>query len=75
MEKDLGLLKGKTTRSKPEHVPVDNTVTVEKQNIILSMDIMYFTGLTFLVTVSRKVRFITVTLLVDRDREYNYESN
>jgi hypothetical protein len=38
------------------------------QNIVLSIDIMYFTGIPFLVTVSRNIRFITATLLSDRKK-------
>jgi hypothetical protein len=38
-------------------------------NITLSIDVMNFTGLTFLTTVSRNIRFITATLLVDQKKE------
>ncbi len=52
---DLGVLKGKTTRKKTEHVPVVMADKPEPKNIILSIDIMFFTGLSFLVTVSRNI--------------------
>jgi hypothetical protein len=68
---DLGVLKGKTVRTKPEHVKIEiESMTPCKQiGIILSADIMYFTGLAFLITVSRSIGFITVTLLADRKKQ------
>ncbi len=66
---DLGVLKGKTTRTKPEHITVDITLARPRQrDIILSVDIMYFTGIPFLITVSRNVLFITATVLSDRKK-------
>ncbi len=65
---DLGALKGKTTRSKPEHVPITLLDKPQPKNIVLSVDIMFFTGLPFLVTVSRNIRFITAMLLIDRKK-------
>jgi hypothetical protein len=38
-------------------------------NIILAIDVMYFTGLSFLVTVSRTMGFITVSFLRDRKKK------
>jgi hypothetical protein len=50
--KDLGVIKGKTIRKRPDHVHIDVAVMPkEKKSFILSIDIMYFTGLIFLVTV------------------------
>jgi hypothetical protein len=68
---DLGVLKGKTVRTKPEHVKIEiDSVTPCKQiGIILSADIMYFTGLAFLIMVSRSIGFITATLLADRKKQ------
>jgi len=67
---DLGVIKGKTVRKKPRSVPVDiQTAAIERMNIILAVDIMNFTGLSFLVTVSRNIRFITATMLLDRKRK------
>jgi hypothetical protein len=43
-------------------------------NIILSIDLMYFTRLTFLTTVSRNIRFITATLLVDRKKKTMFDA-
>jgi hypothetical protein len=64
--KDLGVIKGKTVRVQPKHVSVDIDVAAkEKLNIILAVDIMHFTSLNFLVTVSRNLRFLTATILLD----------
>jgi hypothetical protein len=65
---DLGVLKGKTTRKKPDHVAIHIGPKPQPKNIILSVDLMYFTGLTFLITVSRNIRFITAMLLTDRKK-------
>jgi len=65
--KDLGCIKGKTVRSKPQHVKVDVTSEqVKSMKVVLSIDLMSFTGITFLVTVARDVRFITTSFLQDR---------
>jgi len=62
--KDLGVVKGKTIRIRPDRVILDTeTVVKERLNIVLAVDIMNFTGLSFLVTVSRSIRFITTLLL------------
>lgn len=66
---DLGVLKGKTTKKKTDHVSFDIIEKPKPMNITLSIDVMNFTGLTFLTTVSRNIRFITATLLVDQKKE------
>jgi hypothetical protein len=67
--KDLGVVKGKTVRVRPNRVVVDTeTAALEKLNIILAVDVMNFTGLSFLVTVSRSIGFITASLLRDRKK-------
>jgi hypothetical protein len=51
-------------------VPIEVTQAIyEKQNIILAVDIMQVTGLNFLVTVSRSIKFITVMYLVKRKKK------
>jgi hypothetical protein len=67
---DLGTLKGKTVRSKTEHVKVDLNILpkVKQTAIVLSVDILYWFGLTFLVTVSRDIRFITAMVLGNRKK-------
>jgi hypothetical protein len=65
--KYLGCIKGKTVCLKPQHVKVDVTSEqVKSMKVVLSIDLMSFTGITFLVTVSRDVRFITALFLQDR---------
>ncbi len=65
--KDLGCLKEKTTRTKPQHVRVDTMNKQAKQlKVILSIDLMSFTSITFFVTASRDIRFITMSLLPDQ---------
>jgi len=65
--KDLGCIKGETVRSKPQHVKVDVTSEqVKSMKVVLSIDLMSFTGITFLVTVARDVQFITALFLQDR---------
>jgi hypothetical protein len=64
---DLGVIKGKITSRKPNHVQIDfSLASYEKDNIILAVDVMYFTGLYFLVSVSRTIRFIIVMHRVNR---------
>ncbi len=67
---DLGVLKGKTVRKKTSHVKVETETRNEMKTkeIILSVDLMYVLGLTFLVTVSRDIRFITASVLLDRKK-------
>jgi hypothetical protein len=67
--KDLGALKGKTVRSKPNCVGIEVVNTIlEKQNIILSVDLMNFFGINFLTTVSRDFKFFAATALGDRKK-------
>lgn len=67
--KDLGSVKGKTTRKKAPHVIIEpSDGPEEKQFIVLSVDVMYLMGMHFLITVTRDVRFITSTILMDRKK-------
>lgn len=64
--KDLGSIKGKTTRTKPQHVQVESSSFPErKKEIVLLVDIMHCTGINFLVTFSRD---ITAGLLPDKKK-------
>ena len=67
--KDLGALKGKTVRSKPDCVEIElmNTI-LKKRIIILSVDIMNFLGINFLITASRDFKFIMATALFNRKK-------
>ncbi len=66
---DLGVLKGKTVRAKPNEMKVQFFEGPNPKNIILSIDIMYVSGLTFLITVSRNIIFITGTILLNRKKD------
>jgi len=67
---DLVVLKGKTMKKKPERVQIELSQAVyEKRNIILAVDIIQVTGLNFLVTVSRTIKFITIMYLVNRKKK------
>jgi len=50
--KDLGGIKGKATRKKLDHIPIVMFDQPKPKTLVLSVDIMYFTGLMFLTTVS-----------------------
>jgi hypothetical protein len=68
--KDLGTIKGKTVRIKPEHVSVDlRSFLKERRTLVLSVDLIYIMEICFLVTVIRDVRFIMVNVLPDRKRK------
>ena len=71
---DLGVLKGNTTKTKPDHMSVVVFNKLKPKNIVLSIDVMFFTGLTFLTTVCRNNRFITATILSDRKKKTIMES-
>jgi hypothetical protein len=67
---DLVVLKGKTMKKRPERVQIELSQAVyEKRNIILAVDIIQVTGLNFLVTVSRTIKFITIMYLVNRKKK------
>jgi len=64
------VIKGKTVRTKPNPVMIDiYTAVKEKHNIILAVDIMQFTSLISLVTVSRNIKFITAMHLSDQKKK------
>lgn len=67
--KDLGDIKGKTTQKTPDHIPVNVLEKPKAINLTLSVDVMYFTGMMFLTTVSRNVHFITASLLENRRKQ------
>jgi hypothetical protein len=67
--KDLGDIKGKTTRKKPDHIPIIVFDQPKPKTLVLSIDIMYFTGLMFLTTVSQNVIFIR--LIVRKQKKTN----
>ena len=59
---ELGCLKGKTVRSQPPAVQVTGTnipmqIMQQYKNVTLSVDIMKVTGIPFLMTISRHIKF------------------
>jgi hypothetical protein len=65
---NLGSLKGKTTRSKPNVVTIehlDEKIIIDKE-IVLCMDIFFVEGISFLMTISRKLNLLTAHHIVDR---------
>jgi hypothetical protein len=47
---------------------------MEKKQKVLSVDVMYFTVIAFLITVSRMYKFITLKALKDRERSMIFEA-
>ena len=61
---DLGCLKGKTVRTKPppirvQHNEIPPSIMDHYKNVTLSVDIMKVTGIPFLMTISRDIKFGT----------------
>lgn len=67
---DLGVLIGKNMRKMTTHVKIETeTVTkVAAHDVMLSIDLMYILGLTFLVTVRRNICFIFSSMLTDQKK-------
>jgi len=68
---NLGSLKGKTVYRPSRHVragvdPVPPDTLRRHRNVTLAIDIMFVNKIPFLVTVSRNIRFVTVTDLANR---------
>lgn len=66
--KDLGSIKGKTTRQQPEHVPIQHVslpveLMARYKDVILAGDIMYVNKIPFFVTISRNLKFGTTERL------------
>jgi hypothetical protein len=67
--KDLGCIKGKTTWTRTKCVVIDATSGPDQQlKVILSVDIMNFTGIFFFKTVSSETKFITISVLQDKKK-------
>ncbi len=65
---DLAYLRGKTTRTKPEHLRVDYVKTPRDfiqmhKYVTLVADVLFVNGLLFLVTSSRGISLITIEFL------------
>ena len=71
---NIAALKGKTTRSKPEHITTDIVEIPVKirtlhRLVMISIDIFFVNKIPFLITLSRKLCFTTVTHLSNRKIE------
>ena len=70
--KDIGAIKGKTVRTQPKHVhlqqpePIPMTVKQRLQKMTLAADIFYVDGVKMFSTITRKLQFTTVQLIRDR---------
>jgi hypothetical protein len=64
------MLKGKTLHQKQSHAKIEADVMpkVNQVYVVLAIDLLYFTGLTFLVSVCCDSRFITATMVPDRKK-------
>ena len=67
---DIAALKGKTMRQTPSSVMLDIVWTPKEirelhHNVTLSVDIFFVNNIPFLLTLSRKIQFTTVTHLTD----------
>ena len=66
-------LKGKSVRSKPpvvlnDYVKVPPELKVKNEDVELCADIMYIQGIPFLVTVSKRLKFVTITHIAKRSK-------
>jgi hypothetical protein len=72
---DASALKGKTTRKIAPHVasnqriPLDSTLLRAHNSVTLCIDIFFVDKMAFLLTVSRNIRFFTVTFLAHKTME------
>ncbi len=68
----ISILKGRSTQSIPVHVPSPSHVDITQQvvndhkSVVLSADIFYVQGMMFFHTISRKLKFRTVSPIADR---------
>mmetsp|Transcript_1241 Transcript_1241/g.1652 ORF Transcript_1241/g.1652 Transcript_1241/m.1652 type:complete len:133 (-) Transcript_1241:2350-2748(-) len=77
---NLGALKGKTARTPPKHVfynidPVTRDILDKYRNVTLCIDIMFVNKVPFIITSSRYMKFITVKVLQNRQKEENFIEN
>ena len=70
---DVYMLKGTSTRSKPllivsDYVEIPKELKAQHKYVELCADVMYIQGITFLVMVSKRLKFITIERLKSRGR-------
>ena len=71
---EVGILKGKTTRRKPDTVrgvvePIPPSLMGQYRHVMLGADIMHVNGIPFFVTVSNHIKFGTIEPLINRKQE------
>ena len=71
---DIGALKGKVTRTKPapvstNYIEIPDNIFKKYKNVVLCCDTMYIQQIPFFVTVSRHIRFITISELPNKKKE------
>ena len=69
--KDLGVIMGKTTRSRPAPVVSDvillpPDILKAHKNVVLSADIFSINGIAFFTTISQHIKFVTADRMVDQ---------
>ena len=74
LEPEVGILKGKTTRRKPDTVrgvvePIPPSLMGQYRHVMLGADIMHVNGIPFFLTVSRHIKFGTIEPLINRKQE------
>ena len=72
--RDIGAIRGKTTRRTPRHVPGVEAIVQVPDNILsthgrvtLSFDIFFVDKIAFLVTIARDIRFVTTECIPSRE--------
>lgn len=68
---DVGSLKGKTVRRKEPHVelrvrPIPDDIMKRHREVVVCFDVMYVNNITFLVSISRALKFCTAEALANR---------
>jgi hypothetical protein len=69
--KDIGALKGKTTRKKPiqvkeSFIPIPKELISKHKSVVLSADVMFVNKMPFLVSISKNIKFTTGERLAGR---------
>ena len=72
---DIAVLKGKSIKGHAQHVPTFSSIDIpspildDHHRVTLCMDFFYVQGIPFLHTISRKLKFRTVSQVPDRSKE------
>ena len=74
---DEGALRGKTVRTKPSKIVTESLYQLPKdvsekyKLITLAMDVFFFEGIAFFLTISRDIKFFTVEKIDSREKKNN----